>query len=305
MEYIPSTPKTVKNVAKDEPAESGPRVVTVAGQKYEVRVINKKRLMIPIGSPPTLHRRRAEYDRLASSEEVVLSEQVVPSARKVASEGVTPSIGEMSSAKMALNQTPSSSTQTLIEVKPSDRIVSDSVIPSSPPDPSSVTLLPSTIQQIQSSQTPLKTPHKTQSLPSRPIRLQPKREVKTKSQDIMKRSVEKRHRSEGGEPRLKRVKVHKITSTSMWMLECLIMIRQSKSFSFLASSTFINLLLFAGVGLIDSILSFVSCKQHTRILKTWRCFIFINTWRCLITCRNIFCMVGRSSLDWRLGERWI
>lgn len=50
MEHIPSTPKTVKNVAKDEPAESGPRVVTVAGQKYEVRVINKKRLMIPIGS---------------------------------------------------------------------------------------------------------------------------------------------------------------------------------------------------------------------------------------------------------------
>lgn len=211
MEHIPSTPKTVKNVAKDEPAESGPRVVTVAGQKYEVRVINKKRLMIPIGSPPTLHRRRAEYDRLASSEEVVLSEQVVPSARKVSSEGVNPSIGEVSSAEVALNQTPYSSTQPLIEVKPSDRMVSDSV---TPPDPSSVTL-PSMIQPIQSSQTPLQTPHKIQSLPSRPIRLQPKREVKTKSQDIMKRSVEKRHRSEGGEPRLKRVKVHKITSTSM------------------------------------------------------------------------------------------
>lgn len=56
---------------------------------------------------------------------MVLSEQVVPSARKVSSEGVNPSIGKVSSAEVALNQTPYSSTQPLIEVKPSDRMVSD------------------------------------------------------------------------------------------------------------------------------------------------------------------------------------
>ena len=278
----------MKSVTKEEPVESGARVVTVAGQKYEVRVVNKKRLMIPIGSPPTLHRRRVEYDGMASSEGVI------------SSEGVTPSIGEVPSTEVAFNLIPSSTTQTLIEVKPSDRIVSDLITP--PADPSSVTPLPST---IQSSQAPLQTPQKTQSLPSRPIRLQPKREIKTKSQGVMKRSVEKRHRSEGGEPRLKRVKVHKITSTSMWILKCLIMTRQSRSSSFLSSSIFTNLLLFAGVALIDSIPSFVSFKQHTRILKTWRCFIFINAWRCLVTCRSIFCRIRRSSLDWRLGERWI
>lgn len=205
VDHVPSTPKTVRAVAKENSNEAGPRVVTVAGQKYEVRVVNKKRLMIPIGSPPTLHRRHAEFGRVTSPDPIVPSVSEAPSTGMISSANGETSLsgGETSSASMTLS----------IDKTPS--VVSAPGLPVTRDPP---TLLPPTsiVHPVQSSHTPLQTPQKPPSLPSKSILpLQRKQESKMKIQGSMKRPVEKRQRSRGGEPKTKRMKVHKVVSKSM------------------------------------------------------------------------------------------
>ena len=226
METIPATPKMTKSVAKQELPESAARVVTVAGQKYEVRVVNRKRLMIPIGSPPTLHRKRVECDGIVS--EGVNSPKRVPSRQVASTEGVVASVGEVPTneasvnpvptlSMQSVNSNPNLSTQTINPAPiPNTQALSEETLPTpvvseSVTDSNPSPILPSSIQP---SQTTLQIHQRTESRRLRSLRLQPTGENKMKSQGVVTRS-KKRHRIEGGEPTLKRVKVHKITSTSM------------------------------------------------------------------------------------------
>lgn len=204
VDPVPSTPKTVRAVAKENSNEAGPRVVTVAGQKYEVRVVNKKRLMIPIGSPPTLHRRHGEYGRVTSPDPIVPSVSEAPSTGMISASGETSSSsGETSSASMALS----------IDKTPSVFSAPGLPVTHDPPTLLSPT---SIVHPVQISHTPLQTPQKSPSLPSKSIQpLQRKQESKMKIHGSMKRPVEKRQRSRGGEPKTKRMKVHKVVSKSM------------------------------------------------------------------------------------------